>query len=217
MPLTPASTGVRRTTGSTSLRHLDDDLVGVAVGEHAGERTAARHAVAARVVDDDQVDAARFLALGGQAGAGAAADDGLAARDHAAKLVEDRACVGMRAIASVSSVQRAPARGRTRDFVEGGHQRRRESFVVHVTAAGGRACDRCRPRNSGGDRVEQRAIRRRDPRTACRARRAPTAPPSGNRKRTGPCMRLSLPAMNAPMRAHSSAVVRISVTFGLCR
>ena len=33
VPLTPASTGVWRTTGSTSRRHIDDDLVRVAVGQ----------------------------------------------------------------------------------------------------------------------------------------------------------------------------------------
>jgi hypothetical protein len=37
-------------------------------------------------------------------------------------------------------------------------------------------------------------------------------PPSGIRKRTGPCMALSLAAMNSPIPRHSSAVVRISVT-----
>ena len=70
-------------------RHLDHDRVGVAVGEQAGERAAAGHAVAAGVVDDDEVDAARLLALGREPGAGAAADDRLAARDHAAELLQE--------------------------------------------------------------------------------------------------------------------------------
>ena len=70
-------------------RHLDDDVVGIAVGEQAGERAAARHAVAAGIVDDDEVDAARLLAFGGEAGAGAAADDRLAARDHGAEPGEN--------------------------------------------------------------------------------------------------------------------------------
>ena len=39
-------------------RHVDDDGVGVAVGQEAGEAAAAGHAEAAGVVDDDQVDAA---------------------------------------------------------------------------------------------------------------------------------------------------------------
>ena len=55
-----------------------------------GQRTASSHAVAARVVDDDEIDAAGLFAFGRQAGAGASADDGLAAGDHAAKLVENR-------------------------------------------------------------------------------------------------------------------------------
>ena len=62
--------------------HLDHDLVGVAVGQQAGERAAAGHAVAAGIVDHDQVDPARLLAAGGEPGAGAAADDRLAAAGH---------------------------------------------------------------------------------------------------------------------------------------
>ena len=60
--------------------HLLDDLVGVAEGEEAGGGAAAGHAVAAGVVDDDEVDAAGLLAFRREAGAGAAADDGLAGR-----------------------------------------------------------------------------------------------------------------------------------------
>ena len=68
-------------------RHLHHDLVGVAVGHQPGERAAARHAVAAGIVDDDEVDAAGLLALGRQPRAGAAADDRLAARHHGAESV----------------------------------------------------------------------------------------------------------------------------------
>ena len=70
-------------------RHVLDDLVGVAIGEQPRRRAAAGHAVAAGIVDDDQVDAAGLLGLGGQAGAGAAADDRLAGRDHLAEFFED--------------------------------------------------------------------------------------------------------------------------------
>ena len=42
VPQTPASTGVSRTTGSTSPRHLHDDRVGVAVRHQPGQRAAAR-------------------------------------------------------------------------------------------------------------------------------------------------------------------------------
>ncbi len=80
VPLTPASTGVCFTDRQHLERHLDDDLVGIAVGEQAGERAAPGHAIAARVVDDDQVDAAGFLAFGRKPRAGAAADDRLGRR-----------------------------------------------------------------------------------------------------------------------------------------
>ena len=47
------------------------------------------------------------------------------------------------------------------------------------------------------------------------ASRAET-PPSGMRKRTGPVISLTRRAIHSPMRAFSSAVVRIRVTWGLC-
>ena len=69
--------------------HLLDDLVGVAVREETRGAAAAGHPVAARVVDDQQVDAARLLAHGGEPGAGAAADDRLAARDLLAESLQN--------------------------------------------------------------------------------------------------------------------------------
>ena len=69
--------------------HLHDDGVGVAIGHHAGERAAPGHAIAAGIVDDDQVDAAGFLAFGGKASAGAAANDRFAFGGHGAKLLQD--------------------------------------------------------------------------------------------------------------------------------
>ena len=69
--------------------HLDDDRVGVAVGEQPGERAAAGHPVAAGVVDDDQVGAAGLGHLGRDAGAGAAADDRLAGVDLGAEAAQD--------------------------------------------------------------------------------------------------------------------------------
>ena len=77
-------------------RHLEDDLVGVAVGQQAGQRAAAGHAVAAGIVDHDQVDAAGLLAFRREAGAGAAADDRLAAGDHVAETSSRRSCRAMR-------------------------------------------------------------------------------------------------------------------------
>ena len=69
--------------------HLLDDLVGVAVRQQPRGAAASRHPVAARVVDDQQIDPAVFLALRREAGAGAAADDRLAAGDLLAEALED--------------------------------------------------------------------------------------------------------------------------------
>ena len=71
------------------LRHVLDDLVGIAIGEDAGERAAPRHAVAPRIIDDDEIDAAFFLALGGKASAGATADDRFLARNHAVEFFKE--------------------------------------------------------------------------------------------------------------------------------
>ena len=60
--------------GQDLLSHFHHDLVGVAVGHHAGERTAPGHAVAPGVVDDDDVGASRLSALRGKPGAGPRAD-----------------------------------------------------------------------------------------------------------------------------------------------
>ena len=84
------------------VRHLHDDLVGVAVGEQPGERAAPRHAVAARIVDDDEVDAARLLAFRRDARAGAAADDRLAGGDLGAQPRED-VLSGMRGISGLGA------------------------------------------------------------------------------------------------------------------
>ncbi len=46
-------------------RHVDDDLIGISIGEKAGERTTARHAIAPRIVYDDEIDTSGFFALGG--------------------------------------------------------------------------------------------------------------------------------------------------------
>src|SRR5207245_1911037 len=70
-------------------RNVEHALVGVAVGQEAGERAAPGHAIASRVVDDDEVDATGLLAFRGQARAGAAADDRLAAAHRAAQPRQD--------------------------------------------------------------------------------------------------------------------------------
>ena len=75
VPHTPARTGVRLTTGSTSVGHLHHDRVGVAEGHQPGQRPVPGHAEPSGVVDHDQVDAAGFFELGGDARARPAADD----------------------------------------------------------------------------------------------------------------------------------------------
>ena len=70
--------------------HLLHDLVGIAVGKQAGRRAAPRHPVAAGIVDDDEVDAAGFLRLRGQAGTRAATDDRTPRLDGAAEFGQDR-------------------------------------------------------------------------------------------------------------------------------
>ena len=69
--------------------HLLDDLVGVPVREEPRGAAASGHPVAARVVDDQQVDAAGLFAHGREARAGAAADDRLAARDLLAESFQN--------------------------------------------------------------------------------------------------------------------------------
>ena len=86
--------------------HLHHDVVGVAVGQQAGQGAATGHPVPpAGVVDDEEVDPADLPALGRQAGAGAAADDRLTPgtitaavlRAHHSQLEADAANAGRRA------------------------------------------------------------------------------------------------------------------------
>ena len=71
--------------GKHFVRHLLHDLVGVAEGHQAGERTAAGHAVAPGVVDHDEIDSARLFALRADARPRTAADDWQAGGDFLAR------------------------------------------------------------------------------------------------------------------------------------
>ncbi len=73
--------------------HFHHDGVGIAVGHEARQRTAPGHAVAPRVVDDDQISAACFLKLGRDTRASAHADDGTTRRHFCVQTSEnDFAC-----------------------------------------------------------------------------------------------------------------------------
>ena len=171
VPLTPASTGVCCHHGQHLARHLEHDLVGVAVGQQAGERAAPGHAIAARVVDHDEVDAAGLLALGGQAGAGAAADDRLAAAHHAAQ--PSSGCPG---------AQFGPWGP---DLVEVGDQRVGERRVVDVV----RELQQLPVRRRRGSSTRWRRTapcRPPGPRTGRRAGRDPRGRPRGSGSAPGP-------------------------------
>jgi hypothetical protein len=75
--------------GQHLVGHVQDDGVGVAVRQHAGQRSPAGHPESAGVVDDQQVDAAGLGGLGRDAGARAAADDRSARGNLGAESVED--------------------------------------------------------------------------------------------------------------------------------
>src|SRR5581483_1263501 len=117
----------------------------------AGGRAAAGHAVAAGIVDDDEVDAARLLALGRQPGAGAAADDRDAAPHQVLELREDRG-----ALDALAHVVLAPG---GRDLAEVLNQRLREGRIVDVEGKPDQPAVRGRV-EIAGDRLEQRVIRR---------------------------------------------------------
>src|SRR5688572_27509266 len=182
-------------------RHVEHDLVRVAVGHQTGERAAAGHAVAAGAVDHDEIDAAGLLALGGKARARAAADDRLAAAHLRVKLLQD-----------------VLAR-------DAGHWAWAISLKLATSASAKAASLMC-----CGSRINflfeeilkfveiesNSALSAAGSQKGLPGASMPETPPSGMRKRTGPCMRLSFSAMKRPMRAISSAVVRIRVTLELC-
>ncbi len=62
--------------GQYFARHLQDDGIGVAVGHEAGQGSSPGHTVAARIVNDDEVGACGFGALGGDSSSRAGAQDG---------------------------------------------------------------------------------------------------------------------------------------------
>src|SRR5690606_36746986 len=77
-----------------ALAHVLDDLVGVAVGQQAGQAAVPRHAIAARVVDDDEVCPTGLGELRRDARARSRADDGAASFHFAVEAFQNlRPCV----------------------------------------------------------------------------------------------------------------------------
>lgn len=62
--------------------HLFYDLIGVAIGEQSGGGAAPRHAIPARIIDDDQIYPPCLLSLGGETGSGPATDNRPALGNH---------------------------------------------------------------------------------------------------------------------------------------
>src|SRR5690606_13568341 len=183
--------------------HLHDDVVGIAVGHEARQRSAARHAVAPGIVDDDQVDAARLLRLGGKTRARAAADDRHAVRDLAVKAGEDFGTVGP-AHASLSWFSIIRKFSTSAAAKAGSLMWRSSSRSCRLSAASQpvRIASKSARSASGSSNGWPGAS-------------MADTPLSGRRKRTGPSIRLRRETMNSPMRRFSSGVVRISVTCAL--
>src|SRR5215469_11919570 len=72
--------------GQYFFRHFHHNVVGIAVCQQPRQRTPACHAIPARVVDHDQVDAASLLALCGKTCPRTASDDRLAVANHTLKF-----------------------------------------------------------------------------------------------------------------------------------
>ena len=177
-------------------RHVDDDRVRVAVRQQPGERAAAAHPVAAGVVDDDQVGAARLGELRGEARAGAGADDRLARLDLRA---QPRERLAARVIA-ISSCRRSAIATANAGIVDVGLE------LVHLDESRERLAQPCEERLVGV-RVVERLPGDGDHRDALQR--------DEERRRAGRAARACGRSCR-PSSAHSSGVVRISVTVGLC-
>ena len=176
-------------------RHLHHDRVGVAVGHQPGERAAPGHAVAAGIVDDDQIDAAGLLAFRREARAGAAADDRLAARRPWRGIFSIRA-ERSNAHGYLAALRRdaAPAMHRPEGVEHGGG----ESRIVDVRGDAHELAGRGLPHGLF-ERAEQRRIGGLIVEGPPGASSAET-PPSGSRKRTGASIWLSRSPIQRPMR-----------------
>ena len=69
--------------------HVDDHLVGIAVGHETRQRPSASHPVTARIVDDDEVYSTGFFAFGGNPGAGASTHDWFTRSDLCPKALQN--------------------------------------------------------------------------------------------------------------------------------
>ena len=94
-PIHPGQHGRVRHSGEDFTRHFFHDLVGIAIRQHAGQGPAPGHAIPPGIVDHDQVDAARFLALRRNPRTRPAADNRHAHRDFFAQPRQNR-CPALR-------------------------------------------------------------------------------------------------------------------------
>jgi len=69
--------------------HFTHNLIGISVGHQTGQRAASSHPIAARIVDDDQIDSPGFFASSTDSGAGTAPKNWPAALDFGAEMVEN--------------------------------------------------------------------------------------------------------------------------------
>src|SRR5690606_2612567 len=188
-------------------RHVDDDLVGVAVGEHPGQRPASRHPVAAGVVDDDQVGPACLLALRRQPRSRPGTDDGLTPFDHRPQPRQDRGSRLCRhhtrsGCWSSSSIWCVTARTRSANA---------SSLMCASTRSTTWWPDAMKVDSIASNRAASAA----GSWNGCPGASSIDTPRSGSNTCTGPGLRFSWLAMMRPISAFSSGVVRTNVTRAL--
>src|SRR5215208_466357 len=180
-------------------RHVDDDRVRVAVREQPGERPAPAHSVAAGVVDDDQVGAAGLGQLRREAGARARADDRRPRLDLSAQPRERLVPRHRVAPSWIAACRRSAI------AVANAGSLMSVSTSCTSTASPSVSC------NPASSAASASVSWNGWPSTAIIE-----TPFSGTNSAVGPVARDSFRPMRRPSSAHSSGVVRISVTVGLC-
>ena len=154
------------------------------------------HAVAAGIVDDDEIDAAGLLAFGGEPGAGAAADDRLAAR----RMARNRSRRSARANAR-HRLPRARRRRRRGRSAHGTRRRRRPRTRGSLMWRRTRMSCRLAGLPHGLFQRTNSAASASGSRNGWPGASSAETPPSGRKKRTGPSIRLSRSPIQRPIAA----------------